>query len=75
MVILMIVVITVVVHSHRAAHDWAVKAMAKDSSLGVEVIGTSFSPGQDLVQVQVGSSAKPKSQQDASSTSCASVSS
>lgn len=45
--------VTRVVPSDRAAHDWAVEAMVKDPSLGVEVIATSAAPGQHLVQVQV----------------------
>lgn len=38
----------------RAAHDWAVEAVTRESSLGVEVIATNFAEaGQNLVQVQV----------------------
>ncbi|KAL3134357.1 hypothetical protein ABBQ38_006614 [Trebouxia sp. C0009 RCD-2024] len=38
----------------RALHDWAASAMAKEPSVGVEVIQVSTSPGNHTVSVQVG---------------------
>ena len=37
----------------RAAHNWAVEALAQESSLGVEIFAVSEAPGEHVVWVQV----------------------
>lgn len=37
----------------RAAHGWAVKAMAQEATLAVEILASSAAPGQNVVQLQV----------------------